>query len=796
MKVRVKIDLHTAPEKKHREEMHQAAGDLTNDKKSIKISTDSSNALIAEFTMNDAAQYKVVDSIGRKFRSNVEDYDTSSITFSTAKKRSIRKKRSPKKIFLEEAVEQFTQKATQIFTVTDVVDFVSPLIRKTRPLKDKIENLLFENPWVFRDEGNDRYVPRVSYFHKAQFQIIPQTEEIEQGILIPGHRFVPFCDPEVLPAKCKLQLPEGKVARRKKIRRVFKDILVYHNLFGLVRLIKNLVLEEDANREAFSNESAPQNEVSFTVFNMKKFYEKHAFKPGDALITTVENWKRGIYFVEYCPASELAKKGAFDKRCWRSMEDAFDDVLALYGPAIDAPEQLAQVIFRGGTELLQFPGVHIDTFLYESESVEVKIFGGETVIWKRDDPPRREATDDDVILDEFYNHLLRDKHLSEQTATRHCSRLNFFFQYLHNYTNYSALEVNSDIIDDYLGNWYIRKVLNSSKSDVHPTLTAFKKFYQYAFKRELIPLEDWEDIMEACQDRMRYMRRFDGYMALDPDSDSWEEDFENWLYDWDDDSNIVSTEINAAFEPNLQLQQALGGEKLNHVPVLADFTAYLDYLQENNRVKLTSSNSWLPRSHLLSLNNLMTHPEKLSTSINQDKSTRIHGFYRLAGSLRLYVISDQNKLEVSPRLEKFKALTPEEQFVVLFETMWNDIPWSDFKEPYSGGRPERIQQKRTEIAYRLSCCQPGKEYPYRIHHLKVRKVEGTLAELTSGIFMDDVLETRIFPLLKDFGLVSFQYKKKREDWMLRRGWGIETYSITELGMKIFRSIGRQMNGSD
>ena len=49
----------------------------------------------------------------------------------------------------------------------------------------------------FRD--GDRVCRREAVFCGRKFLITPETWEISEGVLIPGHRFVPYLDPEVFP---------------------------------------------------------------------------------------------------------------------------------------------------------------------------------------------------------------------------------------------------------------------------------------------------------------------------------------------------------------------------------------------------------------------------------------------------------------------------------------------------------------------------------------------------------------------------------------------------------------------
>ena len=97
MHVKVEVELVCSPKNKHRKQMYEAAEYLADDINSIIISLQPGRAssIVADFTIKKTRQIDVVDRIGREFRSGLEDYDTSSISFPASQKRH-RKKRVAK----------------------------------------------------------------------------------------------------------------------------------------------------------------------------------------------------------------------------------------------------------------------------------------------------------------------------------------------------------------------------------------------------------------------------------------------------------------------------------------------------------------------------------------------------------------------------------------------------------------------------------------------------------------------------------------------------------------------------
>lgn len=399
------------------------------------------------------------------------------------------------------------------------------------------------------------------------------------------------------------------------------------------------------------------------------------------------------------------------------------------------------------------------------------------------------------FVESFYKYLKQEKGISEETASAHAHQIRFFaLHYLIGYEEKSLLEVTSSDIEDYLGNWYIRKVFGSGRSDVRSILVAFKKFFKFLHERGNLEEEQLNDILSACDNPQRYIRRFDAYMELDPESETWEGDFRNWFMGEYDEKEI---EVNykQPFELNAQISRASSERdfKLSNTSVLNDFQTFLNYIPENKGMKLTAENSFIGRKHVFALNEAMSSHEKLKSTANQYDSRTIHLFYNLSKTLNLFVVSAKNTLEITPRIDIFKLLSPKEQFVVLFDAMWNETNWEKLLPPDSGGGPEWVQARREDMAFLFSNCEHGKAYLFKEQLKKVGiKLANTEDEFEihfmMTVFTLSVFTERIMPALKLFGLLDFGYEKDRDEYSLRHGWGIEWFAITQFGKKIFKAL--------
>lgn len=80
-------------------------------------------------------------------------------------------------------------------------------------------------------------------------------------------------------------------------------------------------------------------------------------------------------------------------------------------------------------------------------------------------PHRRLEKETKGRLKRFYRHLTVYKGLSEETASRHIGQIEFFaLHYLSDYREESLLDASGSDIEDYLGNWYIRKARPGTKT--------------------------------------------------------------------------------------------------------------------------------------------------------------------------------------------------------------------------------------------------------------------------------------------------------------------------------------------
>jgi hypothetical protein len=350
-------------------------------------------------------------------------------------------------------------------------------------------------------------------------------------------------------------------------------------------------------------------------------------------------------------------------------------------------------------------------------------------------------------------------------------------------------------IEAYLGDWYIRKVA-SSRSDLLQIPVSFKKFYRFLHERGHLEAEELEDILDAFKNPAKYIRRLDAYLELDPDSDTWDEDYERWFFEGLDGAVMdgVADEPQP-FDVNSGISQAVSEADLESgkTSLPDDFQTFLRYIVSNTGMKLTTANSFIRRKDIFALNKLMESPEDLKDSANQPDSRTIHLFYNLAKTLNLVVVNEKNRLEVTPQIEIFINLPPKEQFITLFDAFWNRTEWGRFLPPQDCVGCEWVQASRDVIAAHLAACESGRRYHFVEETRRISRKIGGIDEIPEvyppiNFLSINIFAERIMPALKLFGLLDFGYMKEREEYAINHGWGIEWFSITTLGGKILGGV--------
>lgn len=94
--------------------------------------------------------------------------------------------------------------------------------------------------------------------------------------------------------------------------------------------------------------------------------------------------------------------------------------------------------------------------------------------------------------------------------------MNNIYFYLNTYlVHYDVLAMQDGcrLIDDYLGDWFIRKCMWASKESINNNCSTFKKFYKCMFENGFVTKDDYEYVVylikEEKEDWLETLRQYD-----------------------------------------------------------------------------------------------------------------------------------------------------------------------------------------------------------------------------------------------------------------------------------------------
>jgi hypothetical protein len=313
----------------------------------------------------------------------------------------------------EEALYEFLENVTEPFTLDDITVYVQASGQKrNKKLSLEINAYLDARKIAFKQDSK-YWVSRRCCFEPASFVITPTRLELLNGILIPGHRCVPFANPLTLPHRYKF-LWNGKPVPETTTEAPPEDLYPYYCIYGEEFAPQYIARDNPKNEEAFNSdpfEDPP--EVSIHTLDMRGIYRECSFVPGDRFVVRTLDWKECRFGIEKKGKDEWT---AADLDEWmKAAENGFEDSFALLGPGASTEEQIAFAYWFGGKRMREVPAYSLEEFLYEKTNrVETAPYGIETRFWfaGKDIPDNKCLTSFSVPPDRtFIEELLYKKNI-------------------------------------------------------------------------------------------------------------------------------------------------------------------------------------------------------------------------------------------------------------------------------------------------------------------------------------------------------------------------------------------------
>jgi hypothetical protein len=280
----------------------------------------------------------------------------------------------------EEALYEFLENVTEPFTLEDVTAFIRMIEPKqSGRLSMEIASLIDSRNIAFRLDSR-RWVSRRGCFESVPFVINPTKLELLNGILIPGHRCIPFANPSLLPQEYMFYW-QGNPISITTTEGPPDEFYPYFYLFGEEYAPQYVARDNPENEESFNSdpyEDPP--EVSIQTLDMRNIYRESAFVPGDRFVARTRDWKDGTFDLERVGKDEWPQVELY---AWfEAAEGGFEDAFSLLGPGSSTEEQIAYAYWYGGKRMREIPAYSLESFLFEkTDRIETTAYGIETRFW-------------------------------------------------------------------------------------------------------------------------------------------------------------------------------------------------------------------------------------------------------------------------------------------------------------------------------------------------------------------------------------------------------------------------------
>jgi hypothetical protein len=280
----------------------------------------------------------------------------------------------------EDALYEFIENTSRPFTLKEITQAVRNVERTGGvKLAAQIARLTQTHRLVFEIDKNT-FISRRGLFEKARFVIQPSNAELMNGVLIPGHRCIPFVNPQVSPNHYQFYF-EGKTCPVDSSESAPEDFYPYYSLFGEEYAPHYVAGDNQENETAFSMDPIGEPpEISIRTFDMRGIFREIGFVPGDRFIVTIRDWKNGVFDLEYVKKSAWEEK---DLQSWVDVaENGFFKSFEKLGAGYSCEEQLAWAYFYGGERMRNVPAYSLEDFLFQkTEKIDIVPFGIESRFW-------------------------------------------------------------------------------------------------------------------------------------------------------------------------------------------------------------------------------------------------------------------------------------------------------------------------------------------------------------------------------------------------------------------------------
>ena len=280
----------------------------------------------------------------------------------------------------EEALYDFLDNVTGSFELDDVVSYIQKIeTKRMNRLPEELEAFINMRKLAF-PAGEKQWVSRRACFGPITFVINPTRLELLNGILIPGHRCIPFANSSLLPQEYTFYW-QGCPVPFTTTEGPPEEFYPFYNIFGEEYAPQYVARDNAENEQAYNSDPYDDPpEVSIKTLDMRNIYRETSFVPGDRFTVRTLDWRTGDFELEKVSKDEWNNEDLLE--WFNAAEAGFENSFSNIGPASCTEEQIAYAYWYGSSRMRSVPAYALEDFLYEKTNrIETAVFGIETRFW-------------------------------------------------------------------------------------------------------------------------------------------------------------------------------------------------------------------------------------------------------------------------------------------------------------------------------------------------------------------------------------------------------------------------------
>jgi hypothetical protein len=233
--------------------------------------------------------------------------------------------------------------------------------------REKLIELIFSDGKFVLDKEKDKIYSKYYLLKQFKTRIQPTPMEIEQEILLPGHRLIPLID-EAFNIKHVKLLYQYKPMDMKNVSFKWREV---ENFFSLGN-VQVIPLNKSGDIKN------PDQDISVHVWDLKEFYQRTHFKFGDSILLHPEDIINHSFSTKYVSAAKIKKQQKKIQQADRLFLANLLEVLKMDIPFISISQQLLYAvygIFQAEPNAWEVPGSPFSELL--NKTADIQIFSQE-----------------------------------------------------------------------------------------------------------------------------------------------------------------------------------------------------------------------------------------------------------------------------------------------------------------------------------------------------------------------------------------------------------------------------------